>query len=57
MVVVKAELTMVHQNIVKLRMIPITIERIKMTRNVKEFACNEGEKDVVSVRWSANQYS
>jgi hypothetical protein len=35
-VVVKAELTIVHKNMVKLRTMPITNERIRITKNEKE---------------------
>lgn len=35
-VVVKAEFTIVHKNMVKLRMIPITNERMRTTKNVKD---------------------
>jgi len=35
-VVVKAELTIVHKNMVKLRTMPITNERIRIIKNEKE---------------------
>lgn len=38
-VVVRAELTMVHKNMVKLRTMPITNERIRITKKYKELLC------------------
>ena len=39
-VVVRAEFTIVHQNMVKLRMIPITREMTRITLNDREAVCN-----------------
>jgi hypothetical protein len=41
MVVVRAELTMVHKNIVKLRTMPIINEITRITKNDKELLCNK----------------
>lgn len=42
-VVVKAEFTIVHQNIVKFRMMPIINDRTRIRRNVNEYACHVGK--------------
>ena len=41
MVVVRAELTMVHKNMVKLRTMPIINEITRITKNDKELLCNK----------------
>lgn len=51
-VVVKAELTMVHKNMVKLRAMPITNERIRMAKKYKELLCIQGRiSSQTSVLW------
>lgn len=42
MVVVRAELTMVHKNMVKLRTMPITNERTRITKKYNELLCKRG---------------
>lgn len=41
MVVVRAELTMVHKNMVKLRTMPITNERTRITKKYNELLCKQ----------------